>query len=121
MHRSKRLLIRRCAHRRVSSRVTSDSASTPLKGSHVKKRSEEISQTLPGFKSDARNLRRGGDTLGNDCIVAIAAEGLETKRVDFGAAEPESGYDMQAEEMAAMRPERRARPAGFSSTSTICR
>ena len=55
----------------------------------------------------------GRDTLGNDCVVTIAAEGLETERVDLGAAEPEGGYDMQAEEMAAMRPERRAWPAAF--------
>ena len=48
-----------------------------VKESYVKKRSEEISQTLPGFKTDAGNLRRGRNTLGNDCILAVAAEGWE--------------------------------------------
>jgi len=78
-----------------------------------KKSGEEIPQILPCLKTDARDLRRDRDTLGNDCIVAVAAEGLETERVDLGAAESESGYDMPAEEMAAMRPERRARPAAL--------
>jgi hypothetical protein len=67
------------------------------RGSHVKKSGEEIPQILPCFKTDAGYLRRGRDTLGNDCVVAIAAEGLETEGVDLGAAEPEGGYDMQAE------------------------
>jgi hypothetical protein len=102
----------RCAHRRVS---LCDVARTsrPSRRSHVKKSGEEIPQTLPCFKTDARDLRRDRDTFRNDRIVAIAAEGLETERVDFGAAEPESGYDMQAKEMAAMRPERSARPAAL--------
>jgi hypothetical protein len=63
------------------------------------------------FKADARELRRGRETLSNDCIIAITTEGLEAERVNFGAAESESGYDMQAKEMAAMRPESRALPA----------
>ena len=58
------------------------------RGSHVKKSGEEIPQILPRFKTDARDLRRGRDALRNDRIVAIAAEGLETERVDLGAAEP---------------------------------
>ena len=68
--------------------------SRPSRRSHVKKSGEEIPQTLPCFKTDARDLRRGRDTLGNNRIVAVAPEGLKTERVDFGAAEPESRYDM---------------------------
>jgi hypothetical protein len=68
--------------------------SRPSRRSRVKKSGEEIPQTLPCFKTDARDLRWGRDALGNDRIVAIAPEGLETERVDFGAAEPESRYDM---------------------------
>jgi len=82
-------------------------------GSHVKKSGEEIPQLLSCFKTDARNLRRGRDALRNDRIIPIAAEGLETKRVDLGTAEPKRGDDVEAKEMAAMRPERRARPAAL--------
>jgi hypothetical protein len=80
------------------------------RGSGVKS-DEKIQQILLRFKADARELRRGPETLSNDCIIAITTEGLEAERVNFGAAESESGYDMQAKEMAAMRPESRALPA----------
>src|SRR6516165_7624407 len=82
-------------------------------GSPVKKSGEEIPQILPCFETDARDLRRGRDALRNDLIVPIAAEGLETERVDLGTAEPKRGDDVEAKEMAAMRPERRARPAAL--------
>ena len=68
---------------------------------------------MPCFKTDARDLRRGRDALRNDLIVPIAAEGLETERVDLGTAEPKRGDDVEAKEMAAMRPEPRARPAAL--------
>src|SRR6516225_2119496 len=82
-------------------------------GSHVKKSGEEIPQLLSCFKTDARDLRRGRDALRNDRIIPIAAEGLETKRVDLGTAEPKRGDDVEAKEMTPMRPERRARPAAL--------
>ena len=68
---------------------------------------------MPCFETNARDLRRGRDALRNDLIVPIAAEGLETERVDLGSAEPKRGDDVEAKEMAAMRPERRARPAAL--------
>jgi len=87
-----------------------ESISARSSGSHVKKSGEEIPQIWPRFKTDARDLRRGRDALR---IVPIAAEGLETERVDLGTAEPKRGDDVEAKEMAAMRPERRARPAAL--------
>jgi hypothetical protein len=78
-----------------------------------KKSGEEIPQIVPCFKTDARDLQRGRDALRNDRIVPIAAEGLETERVDLGTAEPKRGDDVEAKEMAAMWPERRARPAAL--------
>src|SRR5262249_46973621 len=75
-----------------------------------KKSGEEIPQILPCFKTHARGPRWSRDTLGNDRIVAVASEGLETERVDFGAPEVKSGRHVQAKEMATMRPERSARP-----------
>jgi hypothetical protein len=60
--------------------------------------------------------------LRNDHIVPIAAEGLETERVDPGTAEPKRD-DVEAKEMAAMRPERRARPAALfelGATGDFC-
>src|SRR5262249_28089496 len=56
-------------------------------------------------------LRRGRDTLGNDRIVAVAAERLGKKRGDFGAPEAKSGDPVQAEKMTTKRPESPARPA----------
>ena len=79
-----------------------ESISARSSGSHVKKSGEEIPQIWPRFKTDARDLRRGRDALR---IVPIAAEGLETERVDLGTAEPKRCYNMQAEEMAAVWPE----------------
>ena len=66
---------------------------------------------LPCLETDTGDLRRGRDALRNNRIVVVAAEGLKTKRVDFGAPEAKSGDHVQAEEMATMRPERRTRPA----------
>src|SRR6516165_703684 len=87
-----------------------ESISARSSGSHVKKSGEEIPQIWPRFKTDARDLRRGRDALR---IVPIAAEGLETERVDLGTAEPKRGDDVEAKEMTPMRPERRARPAAL--------
>jgi hypothetical protein len=93
----------------------------PAQRSGGNKSGEEIPLILSCFKADSGELWRGRDTFGNDCIVAIAAEGLETEWVDLGTAKLQCSYDVQAEEMAAMRPERRTRPAALFSTSTICR
>ena len=78
------------------------SSPAALNRSRVEKSGEQIAQLLPCLKTDAGDLRQGRDTLGNDRIVAVAAEGLETKRVDLGTPEAKSGHHV--EEMTTMRP-----------------
>jgi hypothetical protein len=81
--------------------AAADGSSRPP--SPVEQRRELVPQALPCFKTDAGDLRRGRDTFGDDGVVGVAGEGLETKRVDLGAPEPKRGHDVQAEEMAAVR------------------
>src|SRR5215472_2005224 len=96
-----RLLQRIVTMRRLTGGQSRSSPAT-FHRSHVEKSGEQIAQMLPCLKTDAGDLRRGRDTLGNDRIVAVAAERLETKRVDFGAPEAKSGDHVQAEEMTTM-------------------
>jgi hypothetical protein len=78
-----------------------------LASSTGKQRFEGLVEVPLQFKPNTRNGRRLHTSVRDHHVIAVPAEGLEAERVDLGAAEAECGRDMQAEEMAAMRPERR--------------
>jgi hypothetical protein len=78
-----------------------------LASSTGEQRFEGLVEVPLQFKPNTRNGRRLHTSVRDHHVIAVPAEGLEAERVDLGAAEAECGRDMQAEEMAAMRPERR--------------
>jgi hypothetical protein len=73
--------------------------------------SKGAAEILLQFEADARYGCGANRSVDERHFVAITAERLETEGIDLGAAETQCSRYVQAEEVAAMRPKRRTRPA----------
>ena len=71
------------------------------------------------LEADTRRLRQVGHAIHDASAFGHAAEGLEGERIQLGAAQPQSRRHMQAEQVPAMRPERRAGQPRARNSSTI--